>query len=225
MAASDQSQACRAAGAADDVPGLDRCYGEKGKPDGDPQLKRPGRPVGRDSFGDQLRGPSVSEGFNFGLLLLPYVLDWGDKLGIMTRKRAYVSILHAHARHQDRSYALRCVEAFVSKRDGGQSPFLDYLSEAPPFAGYRWDAPSLLKWQTFAKGKASAFGATKSLDPPAAAEAAIAWCDAVRGFWDQLTIERFPYSPPDLVGYWVRDAAPADVPAPDAVPPGLEPPP
>lgn len=225
MAFPDPSSNCRHGGSADDVPGVDRCYGTNGATDPDPQLKHPGRPIGRNSFGDRLRGPNVSDAFNFGLLLLPYVLDHGDKLGIMTRKKAYVTILHSWARASDRSYALRCVEAFVSKRDGGRSAFLDYLCEAPPFAGYRWSAVPLLRWQAFARSQASALGPEKSLEPAAAAAAAIAWCDAVRGEWGALTVERFPYSPPDLVGYWLRDAAPTSLPAADPVSAGLEPPP
>lgn len=218
MPFTDPSESCRAAGSADDVPGVDRCYGGDGATDPDPQLKRPGRPVGRDSFGDRLRGPAVSEGFNFGLLLLPYVLDHGDRLGIMTRKKAYVTILHAWARAEDRRYALACVEAFVSKRDGGRRAFLDFLCGVPPFAGYRWDAGPMERWQKHATAQASALGGEKTLDPAAAAAAAIAWCDAVRGLWEQLTVERFPYSPPDLVEYWLDDGTRPALPAAGTVP-------
>lgn len=219
MPITDPSAACRAGGAADDIPGVSKCYGPDGSPDRDPQLQRPGRPLGPDSFGDRLRGENVSRGFNFGMLLLPYLLDHGDKLGIMTRKKAYVTILHAWARDVDRSYALACVNAFVSKRDTGRQAFLDYLCEAPPFAGYRWDAGPMERWQKHAVAKASGLGAEKSLDPLAAAEAAITWCGEVAGLWETLTVERFPYAPADLVGYWKADEPPADVPAADPVSP------
>jgi hypothetical protein len=218
MAFPDPTEACQAGGAADDIPGKSKCYGPGGSPDRDPQLQHPGKSLSANSFGNLLRGLNVSDGFNFGHILLPYILDHGDRLGIMTRKKAYVTILHSWARVSDRSYALACVSAFVSRRDRNHVPFLDYLCTAPPFAGYRWDAVPMQRWQNRAVAMASALGARESLDPDAAAAAAVAWCADVVGHWQSLTVERFPYSPPDLVSYWLKNEPPAALPAPGPAP-------
>lgn len=171
----------------------------------------PGTPPDRSP-----RPRDVSRGFNFGLVLLPYVRDWGSPLGILRRRKAYPTILHSFAVPADRAYALGTVEWFKSHSDNYEAKFVAYLITARPFAGYRWSAQLLLQWCDLAQERADALGAPKTLTADAALTAAIEWCTGdVRAAWALRTRERFPYSAPDLVAYW---NAPAGTDLSPAVP-------
>lgn len=153
---------------------------------------------------------NVTPGLGFGALLLPYVLDWGDKLGIMRRTKAYVTALKCYPNPSDRIFAFAHSRYFCGQKDIFTEKFWDYLIGLRPFAGWRWHADALQTWMKFAKDTAHALGAQQSLGSVAAGEASTAWCLAVEPEWRRLTIEHFPYAPRDIFRYFTAslDAAP-----------------
>lgn len=203
----------------DGLQGFQNCPTGDGALDPSWFWQNPGKPLPGATESDSPRPPDVSRGFNFGLLLLPYVRDWGSPLGVLRRRKAYATIMHSFAVRTDRAYALGSIEWFKSKGDNYEAKFIAYLITAAPFAGYRWHAALLLKWQDFAQAKADELGAAASLDADAALDAAIAWCTSdVRAVWELSTRERWPWSAPDLVGYW-NAATAAVVPGTLPLPP------
>lgn len=207
---------CDPTNAGADLPGAHHCPGSDGRPDLHPWFTRPGEATTRHSAEDPRVKLHISLGFNFGLVLLPYCRDWGEIHGIMTRRKAYPTIFHSFALATDRGYALASIPAFVSIKDTYFPRFVLYLLTVKPFAGYRWQAKPAQLWLTYAQAKADAQGAQGSLNAEDTVRAAIAWCGEVRGYWDILTNERFPYSAPDLLRYWrvVEPAAALPEPLP-----------
>jgi hypothetical protein len=193
-----------------DLPGFHHCPGITPGVDFSFYFNHPGESRTHNSTTDPRETFQISSGFNFGVILLPYVRDWGVSHAIMTRRKAYPTILHSFARNHDRGFALSHIQAFVSRRDNNLPTMILYLIIIPPFAGYRWNAHALRKWLDYAQAQAESIGQPASLSGSGAAAAATAWCEAVRGYWATLTVERFPYSAPDLVKYWrAPDTPPA----------------
>lgn len=216
---------CSVDAASADLNGKHNCPGENGTPDFQWWGKHPGIPPKNPNALKERRKLGISDGFNFGVILLPYCRDWGERHGAMRRRKAYVTCLHSFARAADRAYALAALEAFVPNKDTYHQNFTAYLITATPFAGYRWHAHALLNWCDYAQERADKQGAQRSLDVEPAAHAAIAWCADVRQLWDISTVEHFPYSATDLIGYWRAPTTAATLPATFPVSPDLVPPP
>jgi hypothetical protein len=208
-----------------DLDGYHVCPAGSGSPDFSFFFRHPGKPHPNSPNAKPDRLPWLSRGFNFGVILLPYVRDWGSPLGVMRRKKALVTILHSFNRHQDRAYALTACEAFIPKTDSFHQPLIEYLITAPPFAGYTWNAGPLRDWCRLAQARADALGAPNSLTHAAAIEAAAAWClGDSRAVFELYSIETFPWSATDLLEYW-RERSEPDLSGAVPVPAGLEPPP
>jgi len=182
-----------------------RTYGLDGTQNYSPWMQHPGQldPRNRGSFPPPASFTATAN-LGFGCLLLPYILDWGDRVGLMTKKKAYVSVLKAYPAQSDRTYALSTVNVFCSPKDRFTDNFYEFLCRTQPFAGWRWHAGPLQAWMRFAKGQANHLGAAGSLDPTTAMQAALDWCAAVVEEWKLSTIEHFPYGPRDMNRYWQR---------------------
>jgi len=166
----------------------------------------PGRPDPRRGTADLHRlNLGQTPGFGFGSCLLPYILDWGDAVGIMTRKKAYVSVLKSYPYNRDRVFAHANVNHFVAKKDKYIEPFYDYLIGIQPFAGWRWIPEALRDWMKFALAAAKRGGAQQSLSGAASITAATNWCLTVRPEWERLTVEPFPYGPRNLYLYYAGE--------------------
>ncbi len=207
---------CGPGGDDDDLKGYHKCPEGDGAPDFSWFFRNPGRPLPGSKNADPAREPEISRGFNFGVILLPYTRDWGIKLGPMRRKKAYPTILHSFARKADRAYAMASAEHFIPKKDKFKQPIAEFLITAKPFAGWTWEARPLQRWLALAQIEADKHGGRRSLNALAAGDAAVAWCTgSARQWWEILTIETFPYSPSDLIDYYLTRG---DPPLPGAVP-------
>lgn len=216
---------CGPGRAENDLPGRHICPPGDGAVDFSYHWRHPGKPLPGSPEASPDRHPELTEGFNFGMILLPYTRDWGLRVGPMRRKKAWPTILHSFARRADRAFALIHAEDFIPKTDSYRPPLIEHLITAKPFAGFTWDGKILERWCRLAQQRASELGAPKSLSLDAAIEAAVTWCTGdARSYFELLSIERFPYSATDLIDYWHERARP-DLPGAVPLPPGMEPPP
>lgn len=193
---------CGADFAALGPPGRHACSSDPPQADPSYFYEHPGRPPLKHTGAPLVRPAGLSDGYGYGMMLLPYVLDWGDCLGRILRKKAYPTIFHSFPRAVDRQWALYYLDGFAWPSDQFYPPLTIYLLNAPPFGGFTWDAELLCKWLEFANNTAAGLGAQRSLGAELAAVAATTWCSNVRGCWETLTRERFPYDTASMVDYW-----------------------
>lgn len=206
MATSDQrppnAKDCGPAEDALPLQGIHHCYPDKNGADPDFYVRHPGLvPAGASPLHGN-RDANVSAGFNMGLLLLPYVMDYGNRALGMTRRRAYPVVFHSFASHYDRAYATASISYWVPQNDKYFPSFIIFLCQVKPFAGYRWNVYAAKRWLTFAQNQADKLGGQRSTTADVALGFASSWIDATRKLWEELTVERFPYDPPALVSYW-----------------------
>ena len=188
------------------LPGSHDCYPDKNGSGNSFYYRHPGLvPAGASPLHGN-RDPNVSHGFNYGMVLLPYSIDYGRQPRMMTRRRAYPVIFHAFASHYDRNYALRSITAFVPPNDKYLPKFMLYIIGIKPFAGYRWHVDAARRWLTYADSVANALAGPRSVPTATALGYGASWIEATRPLWETLTIERWPYSSTDFVRYWETDA-------------------
>jgi len=168
-----------------------------------PMLQRhrilPGRPVPEDittQFGAQRH-------WGKGMLLVPYLLDWMDCCGTIERERAHVTIFHSFPLRNDRALALFTVDYWVRERDTCTTPFQRHLLTAEPFAGFRWPPRALMKWWSEMTDPGNCDAPPPALDPTQALQAALDWIAKARPYWQSFTREPWPYTPHDLIGYYM----------------------
>lgn len=185
--------------------GAHLCYPDKNGADPWYYAQRPGTvpPGASPTHGN--RPTTVTRGWNVGLLLLPYCRDYRDHPAPMTRRRAYPVIFHAFPHPADRTYALQTVTHFVPPSDVYAPKFMLHIITLPPFAGWRWHIDAARRWLDYAEAIGNSLGAPRSADLETATAHANAWIAAVKPYWQQLTIERFPYDASNLVRYWLHD--------------------
>lgn len=205
------------------LPGAHLCAPEEGRPDLAWWFRRPGSPNPTRDNPLLRANKQLSDGLNFGLILLPYVTDWGNTVGAVTMRKAAVTALKAFPRAADRNYCFGTAANFVAKNDQVPPPLWSYLIRQPPFVGWRWHASPLKRWLTFAQAVADRLGAPDSLLADVAVKNACQWCHDVKEPFEFLSNERFPYSPPDLVLYWRARSDLSLVPGVGGVPPDFRP--
>lgn len=214
---------CPAAHEESHVPGKHLCSTDKPRTDLSPWFRHPG------SAAASIHGPlfrrenNLSDGFNFGLILLPYINDWGEAQAAITMRKAAVTALKAFPRAADRSYCFGTARHFAPRNSALPPPLWTYLINVPPFVGWTWFAGPLKRWLEYAQQKADALGAPDSLLADVAVKNAIQWCHDVQQAFETLSRERFPYSPPDLVRYWRARSDLSLIPGVGGVPPDFRP--
>lgn len=154
----------------------------------------------------------ATPGFGPGMFIPHYLLDWGDCVKRIHRKRCHPTILKSFPRHQDRALALFLTHKFTWKNDDHDPPFTAFLIKAPPFAGYTWDAAILLEWLALAEGAAIGQGQPMTLTKEQSLIAAAHWIERVQDDWESATRELFPYTVADIFRFWVKPEVAAPVP-------------
>lgn len=183
-------------------PAFHTCYG----PGGNEDTTNPfaGDPADPATF----RGPRDYAGTNalerwgFGMMLLPYLLDWGDCAKRIDRQRAEVTILRAFAHSEDRRLALRHLIRFTWPHDDETTPMELWLLQHPEHVGFRWHPQPLKRWYDFATTGPDAALPPEGIGGPAAIAAANTWIARVRPLWLELTTEPFPYDSASMAGFW-----------------------
>ncbi len=152
----------------------------------------------------------TTPGFNAGMALLPYVVDWGDYLGRITRRRMHASILKAWPRAPDRLTALVNTPRYVDKFDTCIPPITGALIAAEPFAGWKWDPWALRTWLDLVEIDPGCQKNNAAPTADAAVAAAVAWLTRAEKQWSRFTGETFPYTIRDVYDVWKpADALPA----------------
>ncbi len=183
--------------------GVDTFPNWRTRPDlGDDQI-----PGGRD-----YTQHGTTPGFGPGMALLPYVVDWGDYLGAVTRRKLHPSILKAWPRPEDRLTALLNAPRYVQRLDTCQPPVTTTLILAQPFAGWRWDAVALRQWLDLVELDPGCQGITPAVSVDAAVATATAWLARAERLWNERTEETFPYTVRDVYDLWKPRDTPSGLP-------------
>lgn len=142
-----------------------------------------------------------SYGFSYGFVLWRYLLDWGDRVGVVVMKQGLVTALKGWPLDEDRAAAAACLFRYVRKGDECQPNLTLYLIRHPAFVGFTWDATALKTWLAAVEPDPQCITQAQYPDG-SAGDLATEWLDRARRYWVLLTSEPFPYDLVNMVGYW-----------------------
>lgn len=174
----------------------------------------PGRERTTDPFKGVAGDPTTQRGpqdygttraldrWGFGMILLPYLLDWGDCVKQIDRQKAEVTTLRAFAHSEDRRLAMRHLDRFTWPRDDETTPMEMWLLQHPEHVGFRWHPIPLKRWYDFATTGTDAALPPEGIGATAAIAAANTWIARVQPLWLELTTEPFPYDSASMAGFW-----------------------
>jgi len=154
----------------------------------------------------------ATPGFGIGMMLVHYLLDWGDCVARITRRRSVPTIMKAWPTHRDRRLAHLFLTRYTWKGDEETPPFRLFLLSLPAFVGYTWDASLLLKWLDIVETAANDIAAPASLPPGEAAAAAGAWLAFAKTLFEAWSIERFPFDLSSLTSWYTEPTIALPVP-------------
>ncbi len=163
----------------------------------------------------------ASAGYGPGMVLMPFFLDWGDRVVKPRRVHFLTTILKQWPRREDRRLALTTVDYWVPESDACNPPMTAYLLRAEPFAGYGWDAHALEKWLGLIQVDPCGAPPRLALPEPEAIPLAVAWLDHAATEWRRYSNEPFPYGLLDLLEYWTLELPDATLSDASATPTSL----
>ena len=160
--------------------------------------------------------PKVTPGYGYAAFVHAYLLDWGDCVARVDRRRAFATILRCFAPKPDRSYVLATLPRFLRKGDRCVPDLTAFLIRNGPHVGYRWHPGALEEWLRIVEPDPGCSKKYNGDSPSAAFGLSKAWLQTAWSAWVDLTIEPFPYAADLMLGHFQAPDAPT--PLPDGAP-------